>query len=225
MDGFTSKAIGRLALLAGTAGVLAILTLVLFFVGLFQNIAALASLGSVNDTLNAIFSLLSAVLASVLYPALLRFVPRLSLILLIAAWGGAIAVVYGSWLIITGRSDVELSSYYFFFGNGLIGIWLLAANRMARQQNAWPRSLTLWGSIAAAFLMWGLLALYGIVMRWDGDMFSLLLLVMGVGYLGIGILYPIWCLRLGRWILAGRAQDTLVSSTTASASPRIRRSG
>ena len=207
MDGLTSKAIGRLALLAGTAGVLAILTLVLFFVGLFQDISALASLGSVNDTLNAIFSLLSAVLASVLYPALRRFMPRLSLILFIAAWAGAIAVAYGSWLIITGRSDVELSSYYFFLGNGLIGIWLLAANWIARRENAWPRNLTLWGMIAALFLMWGLLALYGVLMQWDGDMFSPLLLVLGIGYLGIGILYPLWCLRLGRWILASQSQE------------------
>jgi hypothetical protein len=51
----------------------------------------------------------------------------------------------------------------------------------------------------------GLLNVYGILLGWDGDDFSPLLLGTGISYLGIGILYPIWCLGLGRWILSKQA--------------------
>jgi hypothetical protein len=146
--------------------------------------------------------ILGAVLASVLHLTLRRFTPRLSLFLLIGVWAGAVAVTFGSWLIVTGRSDVELSSYYYFYGNGLIGLWLWVLNRIARQQDAWPRSLTQWGSIASAFMMLGLLGVYGILSGSDGSDYSPLVLVTGISFLGTGILYPSWCIRLGRWILS-----------------------
>src|SRR5215216_7583269 len=128
MNGFTFKLTGWLVLLVGVTGILAVLTLILFFVGLFQNIQSLSFMGHLNDTINAFAGILSAVLASVLHPTVRRLVPRFSLILLIGAWTGAIAITFGSWLIVTGRSDVELSSYYFFWGNGLIGLWLWGLN-------------------------------------------------------------------------------------------------
>jgi hypothetical protein len=202
MNGFTSKLTGWLVLLVGVTGILAVLTLVLFFVGLFQNIQSLSFMGHLNDTINAVAGILSAVLASVLYPTVHRVAPRFSLILLIGVWMGAIAISYGSWLIVTGRSDVELSSYYFFFGNGLIGLWLWHLNRIARQQAAWPPNLTRLGLIASAFMMVGLPGLYGILRGLDGSDFSPLMMVTGLSFLGTGILYPIWGLRQGRWILS-----------------------
>jgi hypothetical protein len=202
MNGFISKMTGRLALLVGILGILAFVSLILFFVGLFQNIRSLSFMGSINDTINALASVLSVVLASVLHPALRRLMPRLSLVLLIGVWAGAIAVTFGSWLIQTGRSDVELSSYYFFFGNGLIGIWLWVLNRMARQQAVWPRNLTHLGLIASVFMMLGLLGLYGILLGLDGNDYSPLITVTGISFFGTGIFYPIWSLRLGRWILS-----------------------
>src|SRR5919106_800622 len=102
MNGFISKMTGRLALLVGILGILAFVSLILFFVGLFQNIRSLSFMGSINDTINALASVLSVVLASVLHPALRRLMPRLSLVLLIGVWAGAIAVTFGSWLIQTG---------------------------------------------------------------------------------------------------------------------------
>ena len=198
-------------LAVGITGILALLTLILFFLGLFQNIRSLASLGSLNDTLNALTGILSVVLASVLHPALRRLAPRSSLALLIGTWTGAIAISFGSWLIITGRSNVELSSYYFFFGNGLIGIWLWALNRNARRQEAWSPSLTRWGLVASAFMMVGLLGLYGIFSGSDGGEYPPLVMISGISYLGTGILYPLWCLRLGRSILSKR-DDRLLAT-------------
>jgi hypothetical protein len=189
-------------LLVGLTGLLAVLTLVLFFVGLFQNIQSLAFMGHLNDTINAVAGLLSAVLASVLYPTVRRVAPRFSLILLMVVWMGAIAISYGSWLIVTGRSDVELSSYYFSFGNGLIGIWLWGLNRIAPQQAGWPHNLTRLGLIASTFMMVGLPGLYGILLGLDGSDFSPLMMVTGINFLGTGILYPIWGLRQGGWILS-----------------------
>jgi hypothetical protein len=174
----------------------------LFFVGLFQNIQSLAFMGHLNDTINAVAGILSAFLASVLYPTVNRLVPRFSLLLLVGVWIGAIAISYGSWLIVTGRSDVELSSYYFSFGNGLIGIWLWGLNRVAPQQAAWPPNLTRLGLIASVFMMVGLPGLYGILRGLDGNDFSPLMMVTGLGFLGTGILYPIWSLRQGGWILS-----------------------
>lgn len=116
MNGFTSKVTGWLAFLVGIMGILGVFTLLLFFVGFFQNISSLLFMGSLSDRINALCSIMSAVLASALYPILRKPLPRLSLILLIGVWAGAAAVTYGSWLIVTGRSDVELSSCYSFLG-------------------------------------------------------------------------------------------------------------
>ena len=204
MNGFSSKQTGWLALLVGVAGVLAVITLALFFIGLFQNIRSLFSMGSLNDKVNILAGILGAILASVLHPTLQRLTPRLSLLVLICAWFGAIAITYGSWLILTGNGDLELSTYYFFFGNGLIGTWLWVLNRKPRQkaEAVMPPSLTRLGLIAGSFMMIGLLGLYGILLGLDGDDYSPLIMVAGISFLGTGILYPIWCLLLGRWILS-----------------------
>ncbi len=202
MNGFTSKLTGWLVLLVGVMGLLAVITLLLFFVGLFQDIQSFASLGHLNDTINSFAGILSAVLASVLYSTVRRVSPRFSLLLLIGVWAGAIAITFGSWLIVTGRSDVELSGYYYFLGNGLIGIWLWELNRITRQQAAWPHNLTRLGLVASAFMMVGLPAFYGVLLGLDGSDFSPLMMVTGISFLGTGILYPIWGLRQGRWILS-----------------------
>lgn len=202
MNGYHSKIIGLCALVLGLVGALAFSALLLFFAGLFQNIPSLLFFGSLNDALNSLFAILSAVLSSLLHPALRRLLaPGLSAGFLVIVWLGALAVTFGSWLIMSGRSDLELSSHYFFFGNGLVGIWLWTLNRIARQQAFWPESLTRLGLIAGGFMILGLLGLYGILMRWDGDNYSPLVMVAGLSYFGTGILYPIWGLLLGRWLL------------------------
>lgn len=201
MNAVSSKMIGGLALTVGIAGILAVVTLLLFFLGLFAYIPSLSFMGSLNDTMNIFASILSAILASVLHAPLRKLARRLSAVMLIAAWAGAIVVTFGSWLIITGRADVELSSYYFFFGNALIGIWLFALNRIAYRQYIWSERLTRWGSITSVFMILGLLGLYGILSGSDGSDYSPLVMIAGLSFLGTGILYPIWALCLGRWIL------------------------
>jgi hypothetical protein len=202
MNGFTSKSTGWLVLIIGATGILAVVSLVLFFVGLFQHIPSLLFMGALNDGINSLAGILAAVLASVMYPVLHKQASHLSLMVLIGTWVGAIAVTFGSWLIVTGRSDVELSSYYFFLGNGLIGIWLWMVNRIAGKRVVWPRNLARLGVIASGFMMIGLLGLYGVLLGLDGDDYSPLLLTTGMSFLGTGFLYPAWCLRLAYWILS-----------------------
>jgi hypothetical protein len=99
-------------LAVGVAGILAVVSLLLFLVGLFQNIASLAFMGRPNDTINFLGSLLSAVLASALHPGLRRVAPRSSPVLLIGVWVGAAAVAFGSWLIMTDRADALPAGRY-----------------------------------------------------------------------------------------------------------------
>lgn len=210
MSEFTSKRMGWLALTVGVLGGLAVISLVLFFIGLFQNIDSLSFMGALNDTLNAITGILGAVLALRLHPALSKLLkPSLSLAILMCAWAGAICITIGSWLIQSGGADVELSSYYFFFGNGLIGSWLWVLNRTIRRESIWPRNLTILGSIASLFMMLGLPALVGILLGLDGNEYSPLIMVSGISFVGTGILYPIWSLWLARWILFSELQEKL----------------
>ncbi len=75
MNPLISKMIGLLALLVGVVGLLAVLALALFFVGLFQDNGSLLVMGPLNDVLNASASILTTLLASAVHPALRRW-PR-----------------------------------------------------------------------------------------------------------------------------------------------------
>jgi hypothetical protein len=200
-----------LFLLTGVVGLLAVVTLVLFFAGSFQEISSLASMGRLNDILNGLAGLMAAVLASAVHPALHQAWPRRALFLLAGVWAGALAILYGSWLIVTGRSDVELSSYYYFFGNGLIGLWVWSLGLLAHRQGTLPGSLGRLGVVAGGFMMVGLLGLAGILAGSDGSDYSPLVLVSGLSYLGTGLLYPVWCLLVGRWMLSRAAQSSVTT--------------
>ena len=63
--------------------------------------------------------------------------------------------------------------------------------------------------LAGAFMMVGLLGLYGILSGSDGEGYSPLVMVSGLSFLGTGILYPLWCLQLGRSILSQRDATSL----------------
>ena len=204
MNEFTAKAAGRLMLLAGIVGLIAVVCLLLMFVGLALDVRSLILMGPVNDALNSLASVLIALLASVLYPSLRRLLPGASPILVASVWIGAAAHTLGSWLIMSGRSDVERSSYFYFVGNGLIGIWVWALSYAARRQASWPHGLTRLGLIAGSFMLGGLLGLYGMLSGADGAEYSPLVTVAGVSFAGMGILFPIWCLRGWRWIGAQR---------------------
>jgi hypothetical protein len=72
--------------------------------------------------------------------------------------------------------------------------------------NYWPSRLIKLGFIAGVFMLIGILGLYGVVKGIDGHTYSNMVIGIGVSYIGFGILFPIWNLWLGSWILFRRTR-------------------
>ena len=195
MGKFTSKALGRLSLAIVTISLLSAASLILFFIGDFNQIVWLIPFGPVTDVLSLTIAILTCVMAVMLLPP-----PRKQpfwfiafLILIAAAWVGAAIVT-----VFSLREGVLMPDKIYYalrlkyglgfitdnnglFGQGLIGLWLTAVNIYASIKKFWPRSTTIFGVIS------GLIELLG-------------LFDLPVGYVGVaGQL--IWNFLLGRWIL------------------------
>ncbi|HEX9389273.1 MAG TPA: hypothetical protein VF918_23310 [Anaerolineales bacterium] len=183
--------IGRLAITTGISGLLALVLLILFFtIG--------GPFGTLNDICNGITGILSGVLAWSLsnkFQAGLKFF-ILSLI-------GALAVALGSVLVIFEITGWYLAGLYTSAGYALIGLWLLALNYSVRQINPWPHRLVNWGLISGSIMALGLLTISGIINgidAWElGPWYVNYIGQLGsVGYL---LLYPLWCILVGRSLL------------------------
>jgi len=188
--------IGWLAIATGIAGFLALVFIILFF-----------SIGQPFGTLNDIFigvsALMSAVLAGVLYAEHHAQSPILSLFALILAAIGALVVVVGSVLAISGKTGWFLSGLYMAAGNAMIGLWLLGLNYSALRGNSFPHSLAIFGIIGGAVMALGLVTLPGIfrgidTKEYELTIFNYIWWASSMGYLA---LYPIWCVLLGRFYL------------------------
>ena len=84
-------------------------------------------------------------------------------------------------------------------GNALIGLWLLALCFSAQAGAAWPRGLVLLGFVAGAMMVLGFFTLPAILRGLDSMDASPWYVNVGYGgWLGAFILFPIWCLWLGR---------------------------
>jgi len=188
--------IGWLAIATGIAGFLALVFIILFF-----------SIGQPFGTLNDIFigvsALMSAVLAGVLYAEHHAQSPILSLFALILAAIGALVVVVGSVLAISGKTGWFLSGLYMAAGNAMIGLWLLGLNYSALRGNSFPHSLAIFGIIGGAVMALGLVTIPGIfrgidTKEYELTIFNYIWWASSMGYLA---LYPIWCVLLGRFYL------------------------
>lgn len=188
---------GWLAIITGVAGVLALAFLILLFtVG--------QPFGTLNDICIAVTAILSGILAWILFPqahAQLFFWSRVALIV---AWGGALVVTIGSVLVLSGTTGWYLAGLYMAAGNALIGVWLLGLNYSALHSNAWSRELAIYGIVTSAVMLLGLAALPGIFARidaWEAAPWYVNYIgqVSALGYL---VLYPVWCILVGRILLA-----------------------
>ena len=83
-------------MIVGIAGILAVVTLLLFFVGLFQNIQSLSFIGGLKDRINVLARTLNALMASQLHTLFSRLAPRASLILLAGVRIDAFVIAFGS---------------------------------------------------------------------------------------------------------------------------------
>ena len=194
-----------LAIAIGGVTLLGVVLLILFFTfdGFF---------GTLNDLCNASEAILSALLAWMLYPAHRAYSPRLSQFLLTAALVGALVASIGSAFVIFDITGYFLAGLMNFFGYALVGLWLLGLNYSAQRRNGWPRRLVRFGLLSGASMAVGLLTGPGIVGRIDNpELAPWFVYVAPVASLGWLLLYPIWCIWLGRLLLSNRLSAQLAT--------------
>jgi hypothetical protein len=196
MTHYSSSAVGWAAIATGIVGLLALVCLLVFFAGV-------RPFGPLNDLAIGLAALLSGLLAWLLYPEFHARSPLLSQLALISALAGAVVVVAGSVLVISGRTGWFLAGLYMAAGNGLIGLWLLASSYSARSGPAWPQSLVVSGLAVGLILALGLATIPGIVRGLDAWAAApwYVNYIGQAGALGYLLAYPLWCIWLGRTLL------------------------
>lgn len=192
-NGFPSVTIGWTAISTGIAGLLGLAFIILFFtIG--------QPFGTLNDIFIGLTAVLSAVFALMLYPGHHAQSPLLSQIALALALLGALVVAAGSTLAISGVTGWFLSGLYMAAGNAMIGLWLLGLSYSALQANPGSHSLVLFGLISGVILALGLVAIPGIFRGIDSKEYAITAVnvIWWTSALGWLVLYPIWCVLVGR---------------------------
>jgi len=193
---FSSVTIGWVAIATGIAGLLGLAFIILFFtVG--------QPFGTLNDICIGLTAILSVVLVWMLYPGHHSQSPLLSQVVLVIAIFGALLVIIGSALAISGVKGWFLSGLYMAAGNAMIGLWLLGLNYSALRGNPFPQSLVILGLISGVILALGLVTIPGIFRGIDTQEYELTIFnyIWWASSLGYLTLYPIWCVLLGRFLL------------------------
>jgi len=195
-NNFSSVTIGWVAIATGIAGLLGLAFIILFFtVG--------QPFGTLNDICIGLTAILSVVLVWMLYPEHHAQSPLLSQVALVIAMFGAILVMVGSALAISGVKGWFLSGLYMAAGNAMIGLWLLGLNYSSLRGNPLSHSLVILGLISGVILALGLVTIPGIFRGIDTQEYELSIFnyIWWASSLGWLVLYPIWCILLGRIIL------------------------
>ena len=165
------------ALVHGIVGLATCLCLLGFYAGT-------DSLGAVNDVGNAVFGVLSLVLAWLLRADLLFF--GLAAI-------GAVLTVVGTVLVMSETTGFYLAGLVSGLGFALIGGWLVAVNRRTPPALRLRRS----GLIAGGVMLLGLIGAPGIALRIDiMETAPWWTFVAGFSWAGTYLLFPVWSLRL-----------------------------
>jgi len=187
---------GQMAIITGIVGLLALAFLILFF-------TVDGPFGTLNDICNGLTGILSGVLAWMLYT---KFYGQLSFpsYALILPLVGTLALALGSVLIIFDITGWYLAGLYTTAGYALIGLWLLVLNSLVRQINPWPHGLVNFGLMVGMLMALGLLVIPGIVNRidaWESGPWYMNYVGQAGSSVGYLLLYPIWCILVGRNLL------------------------
>ena len=195
-NNFSSITIGWVAIATGIVGLLGLAFIILFFtVG--------QPFGTLNDYCIGLTAILSVVLVWMLYPKHHGQSPLLSQVTFIIAMFGAILVLIGTVLAISGVKGWFLSGLYMAAGNAMIGLWLLGLNYSALRDNSFPQSLAIFGLISGVILALGLVTIPGIFRGIDSQEYELTTFnyIWWASSLGYLALYPTWSIFLGRILL------------------------
>ena len=179
-------------------GVIAILAVV--FLTLMATVNS--SFGKVNDVFNSLIGISSVILAWMLFAEHQVRSPLMSQVGLALAVLGMVFTIIGSILIIYSYTDFVLAGWYTGIGNALIGLWLAAICYTLLSGDVLPRSLIIFGIVTGAFMAVGLIGIFGILAGIDNMKMPWYLYISFFGYLGTYILYPIWAIRLGLFLLS-----------------------
>ncbi|MCC7359836.1 MAG: hypothetical protein IT317_10185 [Anaerolineales bacterium] len=150
--------------------------------------------GTLNDAGNGLAALLSAALAWQLRRSTYGWAVAVAL-------AGAVVAVIGSYLVMSAVTGWYLAGLYTSLGYALIGLWLWHASGALRA--GWPRGLARLGRFTGGFMALGVLAVPGLLAGIDSPGTAPWWAHAGfVGGPGWVLAYPIFCLWLGRVLLA-----------------------
>ena len=196
LDAYPPAAIGWTAIAAGVAGFAALAVAILcFLLG--------RPFGRMDDKLVGLAALLSAALSMLLFPQLRAQDPQSAWAGLTLALVGVFVAAFGSVLAATGTATWFRAQLYVAAGNALIGIWLIMLNRSTGAVDALPNGVVTVGLFAGAVMALGIAAIPGILSGSDTEQSAPWISrhVGRAGNLGALVLYPLWCIWLGRTLL------------------------
>jgi hypothetical protein len=186
-----NRSTGALAIAIGVIGFASLASLGLFF-------AVGAPFGAINDWSIGVVGLLTALLVITVWRGA-SALGSTGPISTAAGVLGSLIVVLGSAFVISQTTGFFLAGLVESLGFALVGAWLVALNRSMASARVWPGGLTRLGIVAGVIMAIGVAVLPGIAMRLDDMATAPPWIWVGfVGWLGIFLLYPTWCLRLGR---------------------------
>jgi hypothetical protein len=160
--------------------------------------------GTLNDIANGVLGALSTVLALEIYarnePDRLRVAPAASIL------GGAIMIL-GSVLVIFNVTGWYFAGLVSSLGSAFIGLWLFIVDRWAGGLLELPARTRLLGRAAGIVMLFGVLAIPGILTGADDWTASPWYVTASqVSWLGTYLLFPIWCVLLSRARKPARAR-------------------
>jgi len=193
-NSLNSKLIGQFLIAIGIVTILGIVFLTIFFIGISQDIPSIYFFGPVSDICVSLIALLYALTATIVLVSQGKMWFLLNIIGVILTWIGTFIVMLDALAdgdIISKSTAAILRIKYGFpillttqeakFGFGLIGVWLLLLNIQAVRTKSWPMHLIRLGFSTGIIMMIGF--------------------VDSFGWIGVGILSPVWCFLLGRYVL------------------------
>jgi hypothetical protein len=158
-----------------------------------------------DDALVGVAAILGAGIAMLYFPLMSVQEPQLGLVGLGLAVLGAFTVAFGSALALTGAASWFAAQLRVSTGNACLGMWLIILNRWGDATDTLPNPVITMGMFAGAVMLLGIAAVPGLLMGSTTERNApwISRYIGRAGNLGALLLYPLWCIWLGRSLLTG----------------------